>query len=585
MRAFKVGLALLALSTVNPAMAAQECRLAKYLELPVLLTGRRPIVTTRIGGKDARFIVDSGAFYSTMSAASAAEYGLKLTPAPAGFRLRGINGDTSVSIASVHEFNLGGVSLSKVDFLVGGTDTGSVGLLGQNFLGIGDVEYDLPHGVIRLLRNEGCPVDGLAYWAGTKPYTVVSLERRNPPFEVHTIGTVTLNGVKLRAVFDSGAEASILTSAAARRAGITPESPGVTLIGASTGLGSRAVRTWIGTFDKLDIGGEAIAKPRLQFADLTLTDGDMLIGIDFFRTHRIYVANKASKMLVTYEGGPVFGLTPHGAISADGVPLDLTDKASEPTTADGFSRRGAVLASNGKFEAALDDFDKAVALAPTDASYLRFRAGVRLANRQPLLAAADLDKAIAIDPAEAEARIMRAGMRLGAHDPAGASEDLMVADRALPPSSDKRLRLASMLTAADDYELALANFDAWLKAHAEDAARPVALNGRCWTRALLNRDLDRALDDCNAAIRLRRDNPTFLDSRALVRLRRGELLLARADYDAALIIAPRQAWSLYARSIVRKRMGDAVGAEADRAAAIALEPAVAGRAKKFGLES
>ena len=95
--------------------------------------------------------------------------------------------------------------------------------------------------------------------------------------------------------------------------------------------------------------------------------------------------------------------------------------------------------------------------------------------------------------------MMRAGLRLAAHDEAGAREDLLVADKTLPPSALQRLQLGGMLTRVDAYEAAVGNFDAWLKAHPEDAARPGALNGRCWARALLNRDLDRALEDCNAA--------------------------------------------------------------------------------------
>ena len=581
--AFGIVLAVTA-GSIKPAAAA-TCQLSKFLEMSMMLAGRRPIVTTRIGGKDARFIVDSGAFYSTMSRASAAEFGLHLDPAPPWFRLRGINGDTSASIASVHDFGLGGVSVPKVDFLVGGTDTGTVGLLGQNFLGIDDVEYDLPHGAIRLLHAKDCAVDMLPYWAGTKPFTIISLESRNPPFQVHTVGTVSVNGVKLRAVFDTGAESSIMTLSAAKRAGITPESPGVVPAGLSTGLGSRALRTWIGTFDKIDIGGEAIPKPKIQFGDITIGDGDMLIGFDFFRTHRLYVANKANKMLITYEGGPVFGLTPTRAVSSDGTPLDLTDKAAEPTTAEGYSRRGSVQASNGKLKAALADLDKAVALAPNDAVYLRIRASMRLANRQPLLASADLDKAVTLDPADAEVRLMRAGLKLRDRDPAGAAEDLHVADKQLPPSSERRLQLGTMLTNVEDYEAALPNFDAWLKTHPEDAARPAALNERCWTRALLNRELDRALDDCNAAICLRPGTAAYLDSRGLVRVRRGEFAQALKDYDAAIVIAPRSAWTFYARGIARAKAGDAAGATADRAAAIGIQPSVVERGRKLGLES
>lgn len=578
-------MAMLALAAYAPAVGASSCHLTKYLELPVFLTNQRALVSTKISGKDARFIVDSGAFYSTMSLASATDYGLKSVPAPFGFRMRGVNGDTSASIAVVKEFTIGGVAVPHVEFLVGGTDTGTVGLLGQNFLGIGDVEYDLPHGAIRLLRSEGCAVDGLAYWATDKPFTSIPLEPRKPPFQVHTVGTVTLNGVKLRAVFDTGAPTSILTLAAAKRAGVTPSSPETVSGSPSTGLGTRVVATWVGSFDKIEIGGEVIPKPKLLFGDLTLNDGDMLIGLDFFRTHRVYVANKGGRMLLTYEGGPVFGLVPRGARSADGTKFDLSDHAAEPTTAEGYSRRGAVFASNGKLDAALADFDHAVALAPAEAIYLRFRAAARLANKQQPFASADLDKAIDIDAKEPEARMMRGGIRLGAHNQAGALEDLLVADKMLPPSSQQRLQLGGMLTNADAYEAAVSNFDAWLKAHPEDAARPSALNGRCWARALLNHDLEKALEDCNAALRSSRGNPSFLDSRGLLRLRRGEFALALADYDAALRTAPKQAWSLYARSVVKKRIGDTSGAAADRAAAIAIEPEVVEQGKKIRIES
>jgi len=34
----------------------------------------------------------------------------------------------------------------------------------------------------------------------------------------------------------------------------------------------------------------------------------MLLGADFFQSHRIYVANSQRQMFFTYNGGPVFGL-------------------------------------------------------------------------------------------------------------------------------------------------------------------------------------------------------------------------------------------------------------------------------------
>ncbi len=70
-----------------------------------------------------------------------------------------------------------GVPFHNVEVLVGGSLGGrseSVGVLGQNFFRIGDVEYDLANGVIRLMRAEGCSHTLLAYWVKPdQPYSVM----------------------------------------------------------------------------------------------------------------------------------------------------------------------------------------------------------------------------------------------------------------------------------------------------------------------------------------------------------------------------------------------------------------------------
>jgi predicted aspartyl protease/tetratricopeptide (TPR) repeat protein len=571
-----------ALALFVPSMGRAECHLAKYVELPITMRGARPLVDARIAGKDAQFILDSGAFYSTLSQASAQAYGLRLEPLPATFQLKGINGSSTASLATVRSFELGGVTLPKVDFIVGGTDIGQVGLLGQNFLSVGDVEYDFRHGRVRLLQAKGCKADDLTFWAGSKPVSIIPIEE-NQGLQNHTIATVMLNGVKLRALFDTGAPSSVLTLSAAKKAGVTPNSPGVVEGGVSMGLGTRSLRTWTATFSRLQIGGESIPNPKIRISEAEIANADMLIGADFFLAHHIYVANSVRKMLMTYEGGTVFGVSSEGASDAEGKPLDFSDRTAQPADPEGFSRRGAARASSGQFDAAIADFDRAIAMAPEEARYLRQRAGARLANHQPLLAATDLDKALTSDPSDAEARQMRATLRLAAHDPDGAAEDIRILDKELPPTSGQRLQLASMADAAGLLDLALANEDQWLKTHPEDAARPTALNGRCWVRAQLNRDLKAAMDDCNAALRARPGTAGYLDSRALVRLRGGDLAGALVDYDAALRSQPRNAWSLYMRSVVKRRTGDSSGAEADRKAALAIAPDVAKRAARIGL--
>ncbi|WP_114228489.1 MULTISPECIES: aspartyl protease family protein [Sphingomonas] len=564
--------------------ASAACHLTQYFELPVTMSGSRALVSAKIDGREARFILDSGAFFSTLSPATAQTYNLKLSNLPPEFYMRGINGATSASLTTVRRFSVGGVDIPDVKFLVGGTDFGQVGFLGQNLLGLADAEYDLGHGVVRVIKPSGCKVEELGYWPSEQPLTILPIEERTAT-QPHIVATVTLNGVRLKAVFDTGAPLSAITMAAARRAGVTPTSPGVKAAGFTSGLGTRTLRTWLGQFDKLEIGGEMIPHPQIRFSEAEFADADMLIGADFFLTHHIYVANSAKRMVMTYDGGPLFGIKPSGARLTSGQRLDLTDRSAAPTDADGFARRGAALLSTHQVSDALAAFDQAVTLAPTNGDYLRQRAVARLANRQPLLAAADLDKAVTLNPNDIEAHGLRAQLKLSARDPAGAAEDLRALDRLLPPAASERMRIGGMADAAGLPELALANYDAWLKAHTADANRPTALNGRCWALGQLGRDLDRALSDCNAALKARPNVAAYLDSRGLVRLRRGELPLALADYDAAIRLNPQNGWSLLMRSVVKRRMGDAAGADADRTAALRIAPLAAERAAKLGLTS
>jgi hypothetical protein len=100
--------------------AAAACKLARLAELPVTMVDRKPMVTAKINGVDARFAVDSGAFFSVITPANAAEYQLKLHAAPAWIRVTGIGGETQVSMTQVKVFTLAGIPFPEVEFLVGG---------------------------------------------------------------------------------------------------------------------------------------------------------------------------------------------------------------------------------------------------------------------------------------------------------------------------------------------------------------------------------------------------------------------------------------------------------------------------------
>lgn len=572
-----------AIALLCPAPLLADCQIGQMLELRVTMAGTKPLVSATINGHEVQFVADSGAFYSSISPGSAAELGLGLEAMSPSFRTRGIGGETIPSLTTVKSLVLAGVTIPHVQFLVGGSEVGGVGLLGQNVLGIADVEYDLEHGMIRLMKAKDCAGHNLAYWSGGRPVSIVTVAPRNPG-NPHTIGPVLVNGTSTRAIFDTGAGTSILSLSAAARAGITPSSPGVKPAGFSRGLGRHIVQTWIAPIASLKIGDEEIRNIHIRIGDIGLDDGDMLIGADFFLSHRVYVANGLRKLFFTYDGGPVFNITPQRVVSSDGteetVPADAT---AAPADAESFSRRGAAFASRKQYDQAIADFSRACDLAPTDGRYVYQRAMARFAAGQTFPALADLDRTIALDPGNVDAHLTRAALRIAVPDKAEARGDIDAAEKLVAKPSDRRLEIGSLYDRVDAFDAAVAQYDLWIQAHPDDSRRGEALNERCWARAQAGRDLDKALSDCNGALHLRPHTAMILDSRGLVYLRMGAFDKAIADYDAALALTPRLAWSLYGRGLAERRKGLVPQGDADIAAATTINPTLPDRAKTLGV--
>src|SRR6266853_324133 len=96
-RSSHVALVILGLSAPLAPAFADGCKLEQLAELAVTMSGLRPMVATKINGADALFIADSGAFFSIITAASAAQFKLKLRPAPFGLKVEGVGGEAEIS--------------------------------------------------------------------------------------------------------------------------------------------------------------------------------------------------------------------------------------------------------------------------------------------------------------------------------------------------------------------------------------------------------------------------------------------------------------------------------------------------------
>ena len=598
-----VGVIALALGiSVLPFPSYAICK-REALDLPVTIAGTRPTITAKINGMDARFIVDSGAFFSMISAAAAEEFKLRTSEAPHGLRVSGIGGVTVPTVATVKTFTLANVAVPNVEFLVGGSavGSGSIGVIGQNLLEIWDVEYNLAAGMIRLMKDEDCRKAMLAYWV--KPNDPVSLIdiARTTPMKRQTTGFAYVNGVKIRVAFDTGANVSMISKRAAEHAGIKLDATGVTDAGTVSGIGRSVVKSYIVPVDSFKFAdGEEIKHTRLRVADLDLELTDMLIGADFFLSHRIFVANSQNKLYFTYNGGPVFNLAKVTA-AQDADPQNAADPASsaavpdkqpsdkpaanEPADAAAWARRGTAFAGRRDFDRAIADLTRACELEPTNPEYFFERGQTYRQKGDAQSGLADLNRALELKSDHIPALMSRAEVRINSKNIADGRADLDALDTIAAKQSEVRFEMAMLYERANLMPSALAQLDLWIPSHAEDSRMPTALNTRCTARALLGRDLALALKDCNRAVSAssKGSNSRFLDSRAFVRLRLGDYDKAIEDYDAALKMSPQLSAALYGRGIAKVRKKNIVDGEADMANAQKITPKIAEQFTALGI--
>jgi len=617
-------MAALAALAMSSAAAAPACQLQQLGLLPVDMQGLRPLISTKINGVEARFVLDTGSFYSTMWRDAAEQYHLSVgTLANGAFYVQGLGGSEKGQVATVDTFEFLGVPLRKVQFIVidQGGRSGVAGLLGQNLLRVTDMEYDLANGNVRFFKPVGCKNQPLAYWAVSTPYSFVELQSMDVQ-EPHLRAEVTINGQRLTAMFDTGAPRSWLSLEAAKRAGITPSSPGVRFLGITYSIGPAPAKVWIAPVDSFQVGGEKVTHTHLLIGDFDSRDADgfeartpdMLLGDDFFLSHRIYVAYSQRKLYFTYNGGPLFNLNlPEFAGTAAAAPVTSESSptagqqpgSDTPSDADGFRRRGMAYATMREFDRALADLTHACELAPKNAENHIDRGEVYVRDGQLESALQDFDAALALQPDDIHAHLARAEL-LHSHpdtDPQAAAakvkSDIDAVSRLSAPGAGERLQLSSLYGDIGDYPDAIGQVDEWLDNHKLEDDQAIGLNERCWQRAAANRDLSAALEDCNHALALRPraeastgsligrdlapDNPAILDSRGLVYVRLGDFKNAIRDYNSALRIDSNMPTSLYGRGLAELRLGEKAQGQADLAAAEKLNAGITQRFASMGL--
>lgn len=333
--------ALLTVATASIAQAAApaKCEMGQVAELKVEFTHLRPVLPGVVNGQPVRILVDTGAGGSMLFRSTAQRLHLTLRDAP-NYRLYGAGGNAVASIANLTNLQLLGFTKQNFDILVAGERKADVDmLLGEDFWSQADEEFNLKDGVIRLLKISGCSDDQMPYWAKSA-YNETPLTSSGPR-DLLTVD-VKINGRKVHAILDSGAQTSVITPVAAQMAGATLEEGE----GSSAGVGGEVMKNQLAKLNSFAIGDEVINTTRMRVADLFGRVGfketgsrlasqpndlpAMLLGADFLRSHRVLIARARHMVYFTYEGGPVFDLRAPPASAVEAPPSSSAGPSPAP---------------------------------------------------------------------------------------------------------------------------------------------------------------------------------------------------------------------------------------------------------------
>ncbi len=280
------------------------------------------MIDGQVNGQPIRMLLETGSVISYLTITAAHQFKLPIRQY-AQHTMYGTGGNDNIESANVKELRIGQLLLKDHLVNLAGNEindgNGAASFqLGADLFSHFMTEFDLAHGVVRLLRPQDCKLEQLVYWS--PEFFKLELEKfspQNPQFIVN----IKVNGKAQEAELVSGSAISYISLDGAKDAGIELSSPGVELAEPFRD-GPARIPTWTAHFDTIELGGETIKNARLHMGDVfphgqqqytgSLIAGrfrapyEVKLGSDFFRAHRIVIVSDQKTVLFTYNGGKVF---------------------------------------------------------------------------------------------------------------------------------------------------------------------------------------------------------------------------------------------------------------------------------------
>ena len=296
-------LLLLGLSTwCTPVLA---CAPQQRASVPLDLEPGAILVTVEVNGIPGTFILDTGAQRSVVTPAAVTRLNLSLDEW-VGTTMHGIGGVDRRRNATPRSLSLGGVALHRrtltrdtslaVTTLARAQAGDRVidGLLGRDYLSLFDLDLDMPGRRLTLFDATGC---GGRFLPWPDPYTAIPADM---PVESAMILPVVVDGVRLRALLDTGASSSLIAAPGMVKLNLTSERLAGDPVEQVSGAGPRQIAMRRHRFQSIRIGTETVAAPALWVGGLHLMPiADMLLGADWLMRRRVWISFVSKQVFVS----------------------------------------------------------------------------------------------------------------------------------------------------------------------------------------------------------------------------------------------------------------------------------------------
>jgi Aspartyl protease len=322
------------------ASAADECRQKQIASIPARIAPENQLlIEADLNGQPVGLRLDTGLGISALSRSVVQRLGL---PIETSHELRfqyalndvykvfaepgtqahdpGFAGSELTERTRIPRMTLGGAVTEFEEFAVvpiggDGSDNRPVGVFGNDYLLLYDLELDPAGGKVKLFEQDHCG-DRVVYWA--REYSTLPI--RVDPATRWVTTDVELDGQHLRALIDTGSEFTTLPlGTAARYYGLDEHSPGVAEAGNDISIEGRSVPRYAYDFKSLKLGDLVVGNPRIMLQTLRMmrhtpsdthiaraaeVAPDIIIGENLLRKLHIYFAFKDSVAYFTLVPPP-----------------------------------------------------------------------------------------------------------------------------------------------------------------------------------------------------------------------------------------------------------------------------------------